>query len=274
MKKISVFSSNKLIHEIFVNKYKYFYGTKNELNSLYVLFYNYFIKIGDSEFAKESNCSTYIQIDESSIDFKTTFLLNYSSNFQIDEDNKIVTKTLYYKLMETALKNIDKNEVCQTINILLSDLLNDIEEQINDDLESTKILINNFEINGKNLIKNLLISFIKDECKTNSLDYEFDNLVKIQTELFKYIIKNNPQELFIIISQFPISLSEYIQFKNVIILIFDMTTNTSLENTYLINKHADGADDEQMYNIFFNESRYGTFEEFKLNYLSTLIKSS
>ncbi len=154
MNKFTIKNEN-YIQSFCVENRKYLLN-KNLFNKDIVIqtFINYFAKLSDSEYSEENNISSKILFNDKELN-KSDFNFFYINEFyDIDLEKKLGSRSLLLIFLKVFLDNIEYDDTFSTIGILVSDLLSEIEDNIQNDLDIETNLESNWT-------KEMLIKIIK-----------------------------------------------------------------------------------------------------------------
>lgn len=269
MKKMTLYYQNNKI-DFSINKLKYFYGSENSVYSIFNGIRYIFSKNSLSEYGKENLYQNMINIDEKSLDVKNTIFFEFSENFNLSDECKIGTKSILSKVLETYFSKMELDETLQTINILIDDFINKMIEDFNE--EDIPIIIDDLVVNSKFLMKNITISFLKDELRVNQQDYTYLEFMQLQLSLLKYLVRNNPQILFFILVTKKIEVSELLNYNNVFIFSTIFLNELEIKDIYLVERKIDLFDEQEIYNLFTEFPIKEKFEDYKIELLNKIKK--
>lgn len=269
MKQLTIISNNNKCHFQF-DKRKIIIGDNDKVCDLFNDIRYYFAKLSSSEYSKENNTDLNILIDDTSIDLKTTILLDLTNGFDLINEYKLNQKSLLYMVTDTFLRKAEYSEDIQTINALLDDFSTSIEEEFIDN--DIPICISGLELSPKFILSNIEAFFTKEGCVTNQLDYSLNELNRIKESMFLYLVKTQKQITFIILDELNfLNYKNYLLFPN-IVLITRNKKNITLEQTYDFKHHIDYADENQVYDLYMNSGSGLDFDGFKVELLNKISK--
>lgn len=174
MIKIS-YGNSKRYSEFLIEKVKYIHFKTNEDYWLFKQSLNKEIrKIQSSEYAEEINKQYFIKIDDEKI-AKDTEVLTVNSEFDIDEDMKMGSKSLMMRYLCFKISNKDHFDLVNQANLCLSLLSDDISEE--------GIIIKNRNLDSKTISKIFEASMIKDEQFINGIDLSYEEIIEYQLKL-------------------------------------------------------------------------------------------
>lgn len=256
---------NELIFEFSLGKKKSILGNKK--NELFSIFTEYFSKTQVSEYSKDYKSNSVIYIDDKPLDLKKYMLFDLSMNlFDLISEYKLTQKSLFTMSIETLFESIEIIDRVNTINILLNDLSNEIENiYIKNNVD---LRISNLELNKKNILKLIDISLQKDGLLTNQYDYSTNDLNMIKISLLKMISTKNKHFNFIIINyDNKIDDNIFDENENVIFISNSIIDNKVFDTSNKI----DFEDEEQLYYLHFNSSSNLCYKDYVTDLLERII---
>lgn len=276
MREIKLYIDNEEI-SFAIDKYKILYG--EDYLKKYKIFNKvekYFKTKNDGEINSED---VFLEGDPLN---KNDFLfLKIVSNFDLEEEIKINSKTLIKKYLELKLQNIDYLEELNTLKIMLESLNNNfVSDNLNIECNGKIINFSFDEIDNREMIKLLNVDIRNLEYdKISIYDLDYHDTILLQLNMIENIMKLNEKPIFLLIDCY---LDEYLlnkvlllNSKDSIILI---NTNTKhkvrqLEDYLLVNNHVfDLFDEVTLYhlidhmNIFVND--VNQFKKIITDYIS------
>ncbi len=225
-----------------LNEATYFYGWNYPLKYEFIsVLKKHFYRIDQSEYEHELLKTTNIMIDNQQLDLKKWKYYEISSNFSIENEFKLRSKSLMLKYFESALTDIEYEEIVSTINILFAELNEIITEKIIFENFGISIEAKVAELSLKNIIKLLELNLIKEEFLATGYNLEYKEIMLFQIKIAKTIAKINKLKNYIFIVYLP-----FIQ-KDIIVEL-----NETIENAHfiIVNEH-DSIDVERDKVIYF-----------------------
>lgn len=274
MKEIKLYINKEEI-TFAVQNYKIIYGEN------YIKKYEIFNKI-ERYFNEKFDDNDYynkIYIEGEPLNKSDFIFLKINSNFDLEDEVKIGSKTLFRKYLELKLQNIEYLEELNTLKIILESLNdNYVSNNLNIELEDKKLTFSFDTIDNKQLIKMLNINLIDDEGSKSFYDLNYHELILLQLKMIEDIIRLSDKTIILLVDCY---LNEYllnkilsINAKNSIILI-----NTNLKHNakniddfLLVNNYIiDLFDEVNIYhminkiNLYINDIK--DFRKILINYI-------
>lgn len=230
-----------------------------------------------SEYREENKINMKLLLNEKEVNIKRTDFYIVSSNFSINEDMKLTTKSLTLRYFEALLKEADYFDTINTINILF--------ESLSDELNTDNFIHTIFaQMTVKQLIKLMTPTYF-DDFQKDEYDLTSEEIILMQIRLLQYITHHNSTKdnIFILVDAEKLSklmIEELEKCQNCFILVFTKYYNelmqfediAILEDTML-----DLADEDDLYYQLIEHSyQYYTVEEVKLliqNYIKKKYKT-
>ena len=153
-------------------------------------FRNYFSK-NKSEFRKENGNSNKVLFNDKDLDVKRTLFVEINSDFSINEDCKLNSKSLILKYLELRLQDMEYFDTINTINLLF--------ESLSEELKDENGLNTLFDAMDYKHLSKLINPYYFDELQKDEYDLTFEELLLFQIKLIKYIsLKNDFYECIIV----------------------------------------------------------------------------
>lgn len=219
MNKVTITDGN-VIYNFLIDKCKCLLGNniieKHKIQQLVKLYFNP-VK---SEYRTENNLKPKILIDGKELNSKSTFFIEISDKFSINEECKLGSKSILLKYFERKLEDYTYFDTINTLDILFQSLV----EELNVD-DSFKLEFNS--ISSKLILKILKPYFALEE-QMDEYDLSLEELIIQQIKIMEYIQDNNDlfEKYFIYVDSKMISkqiINELNKLENSIILINDNT---------------------------------------------------
>ena len=153
-------------------------------------FRNYFSK-NKSEFRKENGNSNKVLFNDKDLDVKRTLFVEINSDFSINEDCKLNSKSLILKYLELRLQDMEYFDTINTINLLF--------ESLSEELKDENGLKTLFDVMDYKHLSKLINPYYFDELQKDEYDLTFEELLLFQIKLIKYISLNNNFYEYIIV---------------------------------------------------------------------------
>lgn len=190
MNKILIKNRNN-IYEFGVDKIKFIisknYMKHHDLIATFNFIYN---KANISEFSTINNYNYLIKYDDELLNLRSSELFVVNNYYDLNYDLKMGSKSLALNYFYSIFGNYHENETLTTINILISDLSDELNElaQLSDEL-SLDLIIEELEL--KSIGKLIDAKLLKDENYANQYDLDYLDLIKIQLKMIIKIAEFN-----------------------------------------------------------------------------------
>lgn len=189
MNKITIKNGNKK-YDISINRVKYVFSSNQDEFKIKQSFRNYFSK-NKSEFRKENGNSNKVLFNDKDLDVKRTLFVEINSDFSINEDCKLNSKSLILKYLELRLQDMEYFDTINTINLLF--------ESLSEELKDENGLNTLFDAMDYKHLSKLINPYYFDELQKDEYDLTFEELLLFQIKLIKYISLNNNFYEYIIV---------------------------------------------------------------------------
>lgn len=189
MNKITIKNGNKK-YDITINRVKYVFSSNQDEFKIKQSFRNYFSK-NKSEFRKENGNSNKVLFNDKDLDIKRTLFVEINSDFSINEDCKLNSKSLILKYLELRLQDMEYFDTINTINLLF--------ESLSEELKDENGLNTLFDAMDYKHLSKLINPYYFDELQKDEYDLTFEELLLFQIKLIKYISLNNNFYEYIIV---------------------------------------------------------------------------
>lgn len=189
MNKITIKNGNNK-YDITINRVKYVFSSNQDEFKIKQSFRNYFSK-NKSEFRKENGNSNKVLFNDKDLDVKRTLFVEINSDFSINEDCKLNSKSLILKYLELRLQDMEYFDTINTINLLF--------ESLSEELKDENGLNTLFDAMDYKHLSKLINPYYFDELQKDEYDLTFEELLLFQIKLIKYISLNNNFYEYIIV---------------------------------------------------------------------------
>ncbi|MFR5709086.1 hypothetical protein [Faecalitalea cylindroides] len=189
MNKITIKNGNNK-YDITINRVKYVFSSNQDEFKIKQSFRNYFSK-NKSEFRKENGNSNKVLFNDKDLDVKRTLFVEINSDFSINEDCKLNSKSLILKYLELRLQDMEYFDTINTINLLF--------ESLSEELKDENGLNTLFDAMDYKHLSKLINPCYFDELQKDEYDLTFEELLLFQIKLIKYISLNNNFYEYIIV---------------------------------------------------------------------------
>lgn len=260
-------------YEFAIDRLKIFIGSKFKWFDFVNLVQNYFNKISLSEYAKEYASKLSITIDDKSID-KSVQLVLINNSYDLVNEYKMTQKSLMFTLLKNYLENKEASEQINTINILIDDFINEIEEELKEN--NIDIVLNDVYFDAKLIINNVDISLNKDGFLSNQNDYNTKDLISLKLTILKTILKYNRQKQIILIDE--LGLLTYDQILNLLnydnlIMFIPNPYSDNLSLYYNLDRNIDYFDENVVYNDYLLSNKGHNYTAFKEELINNIKKN-
>lgn len=246
----------------------------------------HFYKNEDSDYAIENEFKSSFKINDKQINHRQYELIEVNNQFDLNEEQKLKTKSIFTKLLESTFLNIEYNEIVNTISILNDDLANHMNEQLKNFTTKYDIDIEFEDLVIKNIIKRVELNFLKDESKINQYDLNYNDKIINQIEIITKIAELNLSKKYLLIVEIPKVTKEIynsllvVKQENVKILVCSndekiYENNIDIKNILSVEKQViDLSDDVSVYNnIVMNMGIHSTMKETELMLMDYFTKN-
>lgn len=260
-------------YEFAIDRLKIFIGSKFKWFDFVNLVQNYFNKISLSEYAKEYASKLSITIDDKSID-KSVQLVLINNSYDLVNEYKMTQKSLMFTMLKNYLENKETSEQINTINILIDDFINEIEEELKEN--NIDIVLNDVYFDAKLIINNADISLNKDGFLSNQNDYYTKDLISLKLTILQTILKYNRQKQIILIDE--LGLLTYDQILNLLnydnlIMFIPNPYSDNLSLYYNLDRNIDYFDENIVYNDYLLSNKGHSYTAFKEELINNIKKN-
>lgn len=260
-------------YEFAIDRLKIFIGSKFKWFDFVNLVQNYFNKISLSEYAKEYASKLSITIDDKSID-KSVQLVLINNSYDLVNEYKMTQKSLMFTMLKNYLENKETSEQINTINILIDDFINEIEEELKEN--NIDIVLNDVYFDAKLIINNADISLNKDGFLSNQNDYNTKDLISLKLTILQTILKYNRQKQIILIDE--LGLLTYDQILNLLnydnlIMFIPNPYSDNLSLYYNLDRNIDYFDENVVYNDYLLSNKGHSYTAFKEELINNIKKN-
>ena len=261
MDKYTIINKNNKI-DIIIDKVKIFYGKNYVLKKQIISnLEQLLIKNSISEYAKNNYRELELYINDNKANINQFELYKINSDFDIDTDLKLGTKSLCQKYLEQKLENIEYNDLYNTIKELLKTFdMEYLSSNVDMELNSSTISFQIGDLELKQFIKLIKPKLLNEEFEKNYFDLTYEELIEYQLNMIVALAKNIDKTHIIVIdthiTKKIYDLIMNIQENNIKFIILQNVVNNSidLKNYALINTNIiDLADEEKINTFIFEE---------------------
>lgn len=251
MNKITIKNGNKK-YDIVINKVKYVFSSNQDEFKIKQSFRNYFSR-SKSEFRKENGNSNKVLFNDKDLDVKRTLFIEINSDFSINEDCKLNSKSLILKYLELRLQDMEYFDTINTINLLF--------ESLSEELKDENGLNTLFDTMDYKHLSKLINPYYFDELQKDEYDLTFEELLLFQIKLIQYIsFKNRLYEYIIVFIDLDEVTQDLIQqinaLSNCFVICFSKNYVVEMNDNVAIieNEVFDLSNIEEVYTYFYQKS--------------------
>lgn len=251
MNKITIKNGNKK-YDIVINKVKYVFSSNQDEFKIKQSFRNYFSR-SKSEFRKENGNSNKVLFNDKDLDVKRTLFIEINSDFSINEDCKLNSKSLILKYLELKLQDMEYFDTINTINLLF--------ESLSEELKDENGLNTLFDTMDYKHLSKLINPYYFDELQKDEYDLTFEELLLFQIKLIQYIsFKNRLYEYIIVFIDLDEVTQDLIQqinaLSNCFVICFSKNYVVEMNDNVAIieNEVFDLSNIEEVYTYFYQKS--------------------
>ncbi len=261
MDKFTIINENNKIN-IIIDKIKIFYGKNYSLKKRIIANLEQALtKNSSSEYAKNTYKEIDLNINDQKINTSQFEIYKITSDFDIDSDLKLGTKSLCQKYLEKKLENLEYNDLYNTIKELLKIFdMEYLSNNTNMQLSLSNLNFQTGDLEIKQFIKLIKPKLIENDLEKNYFDLTYEELIEYQLNMIYEIAKDNDKTHIIIIDTH-LTKNLFNKILNIneanikfIILQNLYNDNIKLADYILINnKILDLADEENINTFIFEE---------------------
>lgn len=254
---------------MFINSNEISFGVRN-LKILYgdnYLFKYEILRKIEKYFSRKLNLNDckedIIYLDGEPLSKNDYMFLKITSEYNLNEELKLGTKSLIKKYLDLRLENLEYSEELNTLKIIFDDLNNNyVNENINIQIEDYNIDFLFSELNLRTLSKLFLVKVTKEDEEINPYDLKYHWIILFQIKIIEYIIRYSNQNIFLIVDcyldQYLLDEIKNMNLNNSIVVV---NTNiphkpTELSNYSLINKRCYDLSDDLVFYKFMNDIEF------------------
>lgn len=272
MNKVTINNLNTKNNSIIVDKYKLIFGFDLNLkNTIRNQIRKYFEKESRLEYDIENNIDNRIMINDRQIDLKKYDYIELFLQYDIKEDMKIGSKSIFQKYYDLLLEKIEYNEIFISTNNLLKTICDDINLSI--DTENITINGTITDLTKKLIIKMIELNLLKNEFEISQYSLTYEEVIKLQLKIVKEMAKIDELKDYIIFIDIPYITDSILKelnhnYYNLILLVNTYAINEKLSITddsiaIAHNNIYDLNNEEQMYEIAMDCKRNLSINELK-----------
>ncbi|HHU56164.1 MAG TPA: hypothetical protein GXZ48_05710 [Acholeplasmataceae bacterium] len=267
--------------EFGINKYKLFLGNNFFKKHLIMqAIRQYFYKNKVTEYNEYNNFSNQILIDDYPIKTKDWLFFEVNNKYSLIDELKMNKKAILYKYIQSALSNIEFEDLTNTINMLIMDLNESIlNENVVVELGDIKVKTTLQLLNSKTISSLLDINFYKNDLEVNEFDLDYNEVINLQIELIRKTAEKTHDKNILVLLDLPILtnkiLVEVSKIKAYILCFSNMVESNckfDFDNVcYINNNVVDLYYDEYLYNNVVSELPFNiTLQELKNEVLNLI----
>lgn len=204
-----------------------------------------------SEYSLENTGQAKMFLNNKEINNKNISFYQVDHNYSIQEDLKLLSKSLISKYLEILMSNNENVDTINTINILLESFGNELSDEL--------IISRFMTYTPKLFLKILLPLFCIDEEQANEFDLDYDEMILTQLKMINYIAQNNASSINLCFMDIPVltrKIKEYLeQMQNclLIVLIDNFEIVPQIQDIYVFDKYViDLNNEEELYNHYIH----------------------
>ena len=269
MNKVTINNLNTKNNSIIVDKYKLIFGFDLNLkNIIRSQIRKYFEKESRLEYDIENNIDNRIMINDRQIDLKKYDYIELFLQYDIKEDMKIGSKSIFQKYYDLLLEKIEYNEIFISTNNLLKTICDDIN--LSTDSEYVNTIT---DLTKKLIIKMIELNLLKNEFEISQYSLTYEEVIKLQLKIVKEMAKIDELKDYLIFIDIPYITDSILKelnhnYYNLILLVNTYAINEKLsiiDDSIAIahNNIYDLSNEEQMYEIAMNCKRNLRINELK-----------
>lgn len=280
MNKITINNLNTTNNSIIVDKYKLLFGFDMNLkNTIRTQIKKYFEKESRLEYDVENSIDNRIMINDRQVDLKKYEYIELFLQYDIREDMKIGSKSIFQKYYDLLLEKIEYNELFISTNNLLKAICDDIDLSIN--IENIRINGTITDLTKKLIIKMLELNLLKNELEISQYSLTYEEITKLQLKIIKEMSKIDEMKEYIVFIDIPhITTSIHKELNH------NLDNLILIVNTYAISEKLtiddaniaiaqdniyDLCNDEQIYEIAMDSKKNLSIQDFKENIINKMI---
>jgi len=254
-----------------------------ELYELKKAIKGYFDKNHLSEYQGHYLKKYNLMFNDKEIDVRYWDFFELNHNYDLNSDVKLGSKSLLLKYYESLFVDVEYLDEVNTINQLLTVVLDDyINNNTNLTLDSFNLHSSFLEINAKSLIKSLNVAILKEEMEANYYSLDYDEIIIFQLDIIEKIYSSNKLNKAICFIELPLLTNKIltkiqtIKLSNIKVLVFPLKIERdcfSIKNTFLLNKNTlDLYSEEDIYEFILESPRDISIEQMRNNIIDALNK--
>lgn len=210
-------------------------------------------------------------INDRQIDLKKYDYIELFLQYDIKEDMKIGSKSIFQKYYDLLLEKIEYNEIFISTNNLLKTICDDINLSI--DTENITINGTITDLTKKLIIKMIELNLLKNEFEISQYSLTYEEVIKLQLKIVKEMAKIDELKDYLIFIDIPYITDSILKelnhnYYNLILLVNTYAINEKLSITddsiaIAHNNIYDLSNEEQMYEIAMDCKRNLSINELK-----------
>lgn len=233
-----------------------------------------FKRIENSDYSFDNSSNSSILINDKEINLRQTKLYEINHHYNYLDEYKLKSSSLVLNYLRNTFNQVDYSDVINTINILISELNNELTDLC---LSQTSIIDNRIyveELNTNNIFKLMNIKMFKDDVEINEYDLSYNEKINYQLEMVKTIAEKSYELNHIVLLELPKLTKEILdyiktmKYDNLIIIIVTNSYDQlpeDISNIITMQKQfIDYRDEIDIYDkIIMNLEEVYTIEDFK-----------
>jgi hypothetical protein len=264
------FSKNNEKTSISINTVKYIYGANYARKYQLLSICRQYFEKDKSELQSENDIVYSISLDDREISSRNWNYYEISPFLSIQTDLKLTSGSLTLKYIDRLLRDIELTDELNTINILLSSLVDQLHSSFEEnefplDLKLTPIT-------AKQFIKLIEAVLSNGEFHMNQNDLTYDESVLYWLRLLQQIVKRDEENKYLVVLDLPsysYHIHEFLKtlsFRNLFLFVFVHGSQEveNIEDYFLMDEtNLDLGNEEKIYvDVLNNYAGYITLEEF------------
>lgn len=272
MKKITIDGVKAENNFILIDKYKFLFGTNDSIKyKIRTSIRRYYDRDPKVEYDIEKNIKNSVQINDKYVDLKKSYYFELTELFDLKEDIKLGTKSIFQRYYDLMLDKIQYNDIFISANNELKTLIDELNLKIY--LDDLLINANLTDLSKKMILKMMELKIMKEELEISPLSLDYEDILLLQVELMKHIANLDYENEYLVILNVPI-LSKKIYDNvlhnmdnlNIIVFSYFLKDNFFIKDTDIAIVDEDIYDllnDEQLYEMLLSSTKNYSIDELR-----------
>lgn len=272
MKKITIDGVKAENNFILIDKYKFLFGTNDSIKyKIRTSIRRYYDRDPKVEYDIEKNIKNSVQINDKYVDLKKSYYFELTELFDLKEDIKLGTKSIFQRYYDLMLDKIQYNDIFISANNELKTLIDELNLKIY--LDDVLINANLTDLSKKMILKMMELKIMKEELEISPLSLDYEDILLLQVELMKHIANLDYENEYLVILNVPI-LSKKIYDNvlhnmdnlNIIVFSYFLKDNFFIKDTDIAIVDEDIYDllnDEQLYEMLLSSTKNYSIDELR-----------